>query len=119
MELNERVADLTRMLRRLLPLGIGVDFLPAVGEVQARLDPHHLDQAIIALTAGLHDILESGGAIHLRVDKKPSIVLDAGPLRSPDLDPSFGAVEFARGLVDVARPKPGRFVLTPIRANPA
>ena len=118
-ELNERVADLTRMLRRLLPLGIGVEFLPAVGEVQARVDPHHLDQAIIALTAGLHDIIESGGAIHLRVDKEPSVVLDAGPLRSPNLDPSFGAVEFARGLVDVARPKPGRFVLTPIRANPA
>ncbi|MHC4938542.1 MAG: nitrogen regulation protein NR(II) [Planctomycetota bacterium] len=113
-ELNERVADLTRTLRRLLPVEIGLDFLPAVGEVTVEVDPRHLDQALIALTAGVYDILEPGGAIHLRVNADGSVSLDASGLRSPQLEPSFGALEFARTLLDVETSAPGRFRLSAI-----
>ena len=109
-ELNERVADLTRMLRRLLPLETSVEFLPAVGEVHAEIDPNHLDQALIALAAGLQDILASGGRIRLRVEAPRKVTLEASPLRAPDLDPSFGALAFARGLFEVSRPDPTLFV---------
>lgn len=110
-ELNEQVADLTRMIRRLLPMQTRVEFLPAVGEVHAEVDPHHLDQALLALAAGVEDTLAPGGTIRLRVEPAPRIVLEASPLRDPGLDPSFGALDFARSLLDVRRPDPRRFVI--------
>jgi signal transduction histidine kinase len=113
-ELNEHVADLARTIRRLLPHETRFEFQPAVGEVHANIDPHHLDQALLALAAGLQDVLAPGGAIHLRVTTDPGVSLRADSLRSPDLDPSFGALEFARKLVEVEVPEPGTYLLTPI-----
>jgi len=108
-ELNEHVADVARMLRRLLPIEMRFDFRPAVGEVIVRVDPYHLDQAILALAAGLQDVLEPGGRVTLEVDPAPAVVLAASGLRAPE--PSFDALEFARERLAVERPEPERFVI--------
>jgi len=110
-ELNDHLAGLVRTIHRVLPEPTRVEFRPSKGEVAVSADPHHLDQAVLALALGLQDILVPGGRLRFTVDPAPAVVIDASALRADDLEPSFDGLAFARNRFPVRRPEPTRFAI--------
>ncbi|MGC3999354.1 MAG: PAS domain-containing protein [Anaeromyxobacter sp.] len=68
-DLNQAAAEVERMLRRLLPPGIGLFVLPAHGPVRVRVDPGQLQQAIINLAVNARDAMPAGGTLTLEVGR--------------------------------------------------
>jgi len=98
LELNKQVGEFAKALKRLLAGTANVVFVPASRPVTAWFDAARLDQALLALAFGLHDNLLPGGIIRIIVDPAPEVVIEAAPLRSERLDPSFDALTCVRGL---------------------
>ncbi|HEU4581255.1 MAG TPA: PAS domain-containing protein [Polyangiaceae bacterium] len=65
-DLNELVRSLMKMLRRLLPESIAVDFLPGHALASVHADPGQLEQVIVNLCVNARDAMDHGG--HLTIE---------------------------------------------------
>jgi two-component system cell cycle sensor histidine kinase/response regulator CckA len=89
-ELNEAVAAIGEMLRRLL--GRGVHLTLALGEPgrQVCIDPTQLDQLIVNLALNARDSMPEGGS--LRIATSQALVLRPEPIGQEELPPGRYAV---------------------------
>lgn len=67
-DLNKLTRGLMKMLRRLIPENIDVDFIPGhkLGSVNA--DPSHLEQVIVNLCVNARDAMERGGQLTIETE---------------------------------------------------
>lgn len=68
-DLNSEVARTERLVRRLLPSGIRLEFRPGEGLAKVRIDASRLGQVLLNLVINARDALPSGGSIELRTAK--------------------------------------------------
>ena len=83
LDLNQRVADALRMLRRTVGERVEVVFEPSDSRAVVRIDPGRLDQVIVNLAVNARDAMPSGGTLHISVDLA-------------DLAPSSGSAPYVR-----------------------
>lgn len=63
LDLNRRVNDLLKMIRRTIPENIEVDFRPAPVDCLLEADPSNIDQTLMNLCLNARDALPGGGRI--------------------------------------------------------
>ncbi|HOX17047.1 MAG TPA: response regulator [Spirochaetales bacterium] len=66
---DELVAELERMLKRLLPVDIALSCAYGAGACRVNADPSHLEQIIVNLVVNARDAMPSGGTIRLTTEK--------------------------------------------------
>jgi two-component system cell cycle sensor histidine kinase/response regulator CckA len=64
-DLNQLVRGLMKMLRRLLPESIAVDFIPGPVLASVNADPSQLEQVIVNLCVNARDAMDHGGQLTL------------------------------------------------------
>jgi signal transduction histidine kinase/CheY-like chemotaxis protein len=82
LDLNELLARLHPMLRRLIPENIAVRVVPAGGLDPVTVDPVQLEQVVLNLAANARDAMPRGG--HLTIETR---MVDIAPGRHPHAPP--------------------------------
>ncbi len=72
-DLNQLVRGVTKMLRRLLPESISIEFIPGRELASVNADPTQLEQVILNLSLNARDAMERGGQLTLETS---NIALD-------------------------------------------
>ncbi len=67
-DLNKLTRGLMKMLRRLIPENIHVDFIPGHKLASVSADPSHLEQVIVNLCVNARDAMEPGGQLTIETE---------------------------------------------------
>lgn len=81
LDLNEKISDTLRMLRRLIGEDIELEWAPADVLHLVKIDPSQVDQILANLCVNARDAIHRGGKIRIETC---NVVLDAGGLSSTD-----------------------------------
>ncbi len=110
--LNELIAPLARMLRRLIGEGIDLEFIPGQDLGLVNADGGHIEQVIVNLIVNARDAMQEGGRITITTENVPGEggglghvrirVHDAGHGMTPDVasrafEPFFTTKETGKG----------------------
>jgi PAS domain S-box-containing protein len=68
LDINETVAGMLKMLRRLIGEDITLDWHPAPGELRVRMDPTQLDQILVNLCLNSRDAITGGGRVTIQTE---------------------------------------------------
>ncbi len=79
LDLNESVAGMERMLRRLLGADIALTTLPAAGLSAIKSDPSHIEQVVMNLAVNARDAMPRGGSLTIETR---NVILDEEYARS-------------------------------------
>ncbi|MBI4864492.1 MAG: response regulator [Candidatus Riflebacteria bacterium] len=78
-DLNRSLADLVKLLRRLLGEDIELVVAPAPDRAAVKMDPGYLDQIVINLAVNARDAMPDGGRLTIQVETVPVDPLGAQP----------------------------------------
>jgi len=67
-DLNDLVAGLMKMLRRLLPESIAIDFIPGHALATVSADPGQLEQVVVNLCVNARDAMAQGGRLTIETE---------------------------------------------------